>query len=63
MMFTLGHTRLTFKENFSSTSVSLTIWMSFYTGQVCSDSHKNCGAFTQAEHFPPGFTSIKPRGA
>ena len=63
MMFTRDDTRLTFKEHFTSTSVSLTIWTSFFSGQVCSGSHKNCGAVTQVEHFPLDFTSIKPRDA
>ena len=51
------------KEYFTSTSVSLTIWTSFSTGQVCSGFHKNYGPFTQVEHFPPEFASIKPRDA
>ena len=59
----MSNFRLTFKEYFTSTSVSLTICTSFSTGQVCSGSHKHCGPFTQIEHFPPEFASIKPRDA
>ena len=32
-------------------------------GQVYSGSHKNCGQFTQVEHFPPEFASIKAQDA
>ena len=53
-MFTLDDTRLTFKEHFTSTSVSLNIWTSFSTGQVCSSSHKNCDP-----HLPKLNTSLR----
>ena len=60
MIFMIDDTRLTFKEYFTSASVFLTILTSFFTGQVCLVSHKDCDPFTQVEHYPPELMSIKP---